>query len=200
MNRRLSIAAAAPLALTLALTGCSGGDDPASGPTVTVTADAPADGVDGEPTDAGTATGAETEDTVAPAEPQTIELNEEKVYSAEDGAYTLTVHRAVINDYDVEVEITIVNDGDRTVPTWFGGSPRQMPQLFDDQSRRYAFQLQAGGEHRSMQLEAGEGMDAVLVFAGRVGPDVRTLTLDFTGFSGQMWRQVTFDIPVGGAR
>lgn len=201
MNRRLTYAAA-PLALALILSGCSG--DSAEQATVTVTADSDATGTgaDGDGTDTATdgeAADGESEEVVEPAQTQTIEINDEQSYSGEDSAFTLTVHRAVVNDYYVEVEITIVNDGDTRLDTWYGGGWRQMPRLFDDQGRIYPMQVQAGGDSETLRLSSGEGLDAVLAFTGRVGDNARSLTLDFSEMNfDDSWNQMTFDIPLGG--
>lgn len=208
MRRHRRAAAAFALVGALALTGCSG-DGEATPETVTVTADAAA-GEDDTTAEDGTgdadgtdeATGEdETEDVVEPAEQQTIEINEEKAYSSESGAYTLTVHRAVVNDFYVEVEITIVNDSDQEIGIWYGAR-HSSPRLFDDRGRVYAFQIQAGGDNEMLHLASGEGLDAVLVFAGRVDSKARELTLDFTelpDYRNVEWPQMTFDIPLAGA-
>lgn len=193
MNRRLTYAAALPLALTLTLAGCSGDGSPAE--TVTVVADAgDADAADG---DADTAE--EDEDVVEPAAHQVIEIGEEKSYSGEFGAYTLTVHRATVQDYYVEAEITIINDSDRGIGTWHGADNCCSPRLYDDRGRTYRFQVQPGGSGQTLRLEPGEGINAVLAFAGRVDPAARQLKLDFTDITDYRnveWNQMIFDIPL----
>lgn len=203
-HRPRRAAAALVLVGALGLAGCSG-DAEGSSETVTVTADAPAesdattDAADGE-TDAESTdeSGAEeTDAAVEPAEAQTIEIGEEKTYSGEKGAYTMTVHRAVVNDYYVEAEITIINDGDSGITLWSGGNNK--PRLFDDRGRDYGYQLHAGADGL-LRLEAGAGMDAVLVFSGAVDETASSLTLDFSDLTSWdvEWNQVTFDIPLGG--
>lgn len=195
--------AAIALVGALALVGCSG-DGEGSPATVTVTADAPGNAADGSAeTGTGDADAGDeaTEEVIEPAEQQTIEIGEEKAYSSESGAYTLTVHRAVVNDFYVEVEITIVNDSDQEIGIWYGAR-HSSPRLFDDRGRVYAFQIQAGGDNEMLHLASGEGLDAVLVFAGRVDSKARELTLDFTelpDYRNVEWPQMTFDIPLAGA-
>lgn len=206
MRRHRRAAAALALVGALALTGCSGDGEATTPETVTVTADAAAG--EGDTTAEGTgdaggtdeATGGEeTEDVVEPAEQQTIEINEERAKSGDWGGYTLTVHRVTVQDYYVEAEITIVNDSPATLPTWWGGN-HSRPRLYDDRGREYRFQVQAGGDGDRLSLEGGEGLNAVLVFAGKVDADARSLTLDLSelgGLSDVDWGQMTFDIALG---
>lgn len=134
---------------------------------------------------------------VEPAAARTIEVDESESNSDERDAYTLTVHRVVVNDYYIEAEITLVNDGDQRLKTWYGSSNTSL-RLFDDQGREYPFQVQAGGDSGSLILESGEGVDAVLVFAGRLHPEVEQLTLDFESI-GARWPQFVVAVPPGSA-
>ncbi|MDO5739852.1 MAG: hypothetical protein Q4P07_06855 [Ornithinimicrobium sp.] len=136
---------------------------------------------------------------IEPAQPQTVELEESISRSAESESFTLTTHRVMVHDYYIEAEITLLNDADSVLSAWFG-SANSGPQLFDDRGRTYPFQVQAGGDKKILQLQSGEGLDAVLVFAGRLDPDARALTLDFSELSADTWSQVTFEVPLGGAR
>lgn len=184
------------LAAALTLGGCSQGE--------TATFDEPAEVAAQERTEAPaqqdteevTATAVET---VEPAEPRTIEIGETESFSDEDAAFTLTVHRLVVNDYYVEAEITVVNDSDQQLRTWRGGGSSASPRLYDDRGRRYTFQAQPGSDGGQLILLPAEGLDAVLVFAGRVDPEAGRLTLDLSEI-GDDWSQMTFEVPVEDAR
>ncbi|GAA4397333.1 hypothetical protein GCM10023153_21120 [Ornithinibacter aureus] len=193
MKKTISLVAALAVAATLALTACSSDDK--------ATFDASEGGqqssqsTEGSEGSTGSASG--SAEAVEPAKAQTIEVNETKTSSTERAAVTLTVHKVVINDYYVETEVTLINDGAGEVNAWFP-SDFSGPQLFDDQGLKYLFQGQASG--KQLVLQGGEGVNAVLVHAGRVGPQARTLTLDFTAINPrnkELWSQMTFDIPVG---
>lgn len=192
------------LAAALALSACSN-DQPASfeasdSEPATAAADSTPDPAAGT-TPAGEPAGAEgeTATTVDPASEQTIDVGESIERSSEEAAFTLTTHRVLVHDYYVEAEVTVVNDGDDGLSTWYGASGTYSPNLFDDRGRTYAFQVPAGYDGESLELQPGEGVEAVLVFAGRVDPEARQLTLDFSDL-GDLWSQVAFDVPLAGQR
>lgn len=134
-----------------------------------------------------------------PAQGRTIEVNEALTHSGEREAFTVTVHRVAIHDYHVEAEVTIVNDGANQQKAWFGATNCCAPRLFDDRGRVYTFQIQPGGKNESVTLQGGEGVNAVLVFAGRVDSEATELTLDFTEILSDedAWSLITFDVPIG---
>ena len=172
----------------LALTGCSGGSgDGATTPDGSQSAaasEAPASGK----------ASASASAKVEPAKRQEIAVDEVKEVSTKDAAYTLTITKVVVNDFYIEAEVRLVNNGTNALLAWYGGAP-SAPRLFDDRGREYPFQVQAGGDDKSLRLEAAEGLDASLVFAGRLGPDVKALTLDFQKID-PAYNQVEFEIPV----
>lgn len=172
----------------LALTGCSGGSgDGATTPDGSQSAaasEAPASGK----------TSASASAKVEPAKRQEIAVDEVKEVSTTDAAYTLTITKVVVNDFYIEAEVRLVNNGTQALQAWYG-SASSAPRLFDDRGREYPFQVQAGGDNKSLRLEAAEGLDASLVFAGRLGPDVKALTLDFQKIDS-IYNQVEFEIPV----
>ena len=190
MKNSTSRAAVLAVAATLALSACTQDDKATFDSTGTQQsgASAPASsGAEGEATSA----------VVEPAKGRTIEVNETKTASAEGRAFSLTVHKVVIKDYHVETEITLVNDTAEPLRAWYP-SEYSGPQLFDEAGRKYLFQGQADG--KQLTLQGGEGVNAVLVHAGRVDPEARTLTIDFTGLDSsrkELWSQITFDVPVG---
>ncbi|MDO5503456.1 MAG: hypothetical protein Q4G67_09820 [Actinomycetia bacterium] len=205
-HRPRRAATALVLVGALGLAGCSG-DAEGSSETVTVTADAPAesdattDAADGETdgaeeTDATGTTDEETDGPIEPAEPQTIEINEEQSHVWDERGYTITLHNVTVQEYHVEAEITVVNDSTERIPMWHSAQHLGQPQLHDDRGRTYEFQIQAGANNR-FHLEGGEGLNAVLSFAGRVDPSANHLTLDFESM-GDGWRQTNFTIPLGG--
>lgn len=165
-----------------------GQEDTDAAPTTDGPAEAAAGGTEAGPTGP-----------VEPAEPRTVEVGETYEYSEDGTAYTVTVHRVVVNDYYVEAEVTIVNDGNKRFLTLYTSS--SMPALYDDRGREYAYQQHAGSGEQ-LFLESGEGLDAVLVFAGRLDPQARTVTLDLgrMGGSEDPFQQAIFEIQVGGAR
>ena len=171
----------------LALTGCSGGSgDGATTPDGSQSAaasEAPASGK----------ASASASAKVEPAKRQEIAVDEVKEVSTKDAAYTLTITKVVVNDFYIEAEVRLVNNGTNALQAWYGGA--SAPRLFDDRGREYPFQVQAGGDNKSLRLEAAEGLDASLVFAGRLGPDVKALTLDFQKID-PAYNQVEFEIPV----
>lgn len=118
--------------------------------------------------------------------------------SSDEAAFTLTTHRVLVHDYYVEAEVTLVNDGDEQLAGWYGSSSSS-PNLFDDRGRTYAFQVPAGYDGEILWLQPGEGAEAVLVFAGRVDPEARQLTLDFSDL-GEVWSQVDFQVRLAGQR
>ena len=172
----------------LALTGCSGGSgDGATTP----------DGSQSAPASEAPASGkasASASAKVEPAKRQEIAVDEVKEVSTTDAAYTLTITKVVVNDFYIEAEVRLVNNGTNALQAWYGGAS-SAPRLFDDGGREYPFQVQAGGDNKSLRLEAAEGLDASLVFAGRLGPDVKALTLDFQKID-PAYNQVEFEIPV----
>lgn len=172
----------------LALTGCSGGSgDGATTPDGSQSAaasEAPASGK----------ASASASAKVEPAKRQEIAVDEVKEVSTKDAAYTLTITKVVVNDFYIEAEVRLVNNGTNALQAWYG-SASSAPRLFDDRGREYPFQVQAGGDNKSLRLEAAEGLDASLVFAGRLGPDVKALTLDFQKIDA-IYNQVEFEIPV----
>ena len=186
------VALAVAAASTLALSACSGDDKATFDSTASQQAGASASSSPGAEGDA-------TATVVEPAKVRTIEVNEEKSFSSKDAALTFTVHKVVINDFYVEAEITLINDGTKKLNAWYGSSGTFAPRLFDDQGRDYPFQVQPGGKGQSVRLKAGEGLNAVIVFAGRVDPQARQLTLDFTELdsNAEAWSLITFDVPVG---
>lgn len=168
----------------LALTGCSGGSgDGATTP----------DGSQSAPASEAPASG-KASAKVEPAKRQEIAVDEVKEVSTKDAAYTLTITKVVVNDFYIEAEVRLVNNGTNALQAWYG-SASSAPRLFDDRGREYPFQVQAGGDNKSLRLEAAEGLDASLVFAGRLGPDVKALTLDFQKIDS-IYNQVEFEIPV----
>lgn len=201
MNRSTFRAAALPCALVLVLAGCSGnGDaDPAVPEPVTVTVEAPAagggDGTTGEGDE-------ETAEVVEPAEERTIEVNEVIEYAGEDSAYTFTLQRVVIHDYYVEADVTLVNDGTRDLGV-FSQHSGVFLKLYDDRGRTYEWVPPAGADSMMTKLVAGEGMNVTHVFAGRLSPQARSLTLDFSEATGlgaaKPYRDVVIEIPVTGA-
>lgn len=179
------------VAATLALSACGGGE---TEPSASTTGAAAEEGTAKE-------TGPTSSDgtVVEPAQTQTIKIDETQSQSTKDEAFTLTVHKVVVQDYYVEAEITLVNDGDDELDAWYGNSTVSSPQLYDDRGRTYAFRPQAGGDSETLRLLPGEGVEAVLVFAGRVDKDARSLTLDWSEL-GDAWSQITFDVPLGDAK
>ena len=178
------------VAATLAPSACGGGEaDPAAS-----TTEAATEG------DTAKATGPTSSDgtVVEPAQPQTIDVAETQSNSTKAVAFTLTLHKVAVQDYYVEAEITLVNDGDDDLYAWYGGTVSS-PQVYDDLGRTYAFQPQAGGEGERLQLLPGEGVDAVLIFAGRVDPEASSLTLNFSEL-GDSWSQISFDVPLQDAK
>lgn len=174
-----------------ALSACGGGEgDEAPSTTASAT---------GESQAAESGSASSDESAVEPAEPQTIEIGETQTVSKEGEAFTLTVHKVVVQDYYVEAEITLINDGDDDLEAWYGHSSVSAPLLYDDRGRSFAFQPQAGGKGESLRLLPGEGVEAVLVFAGAVDTDAQSLTLDWSEL-GDNWSQVTFDVPLQGAK
>lgn len=195
-----------PLALAAALTlsACSN-DQPASfessdsKPAAGTAEGTPDAAAETTPADESAGDEGETaETTIDPAAEQTIELEESMDRSSEDEAFTLTTHRVLVHDYYVEAEVTLVNDGDEQLAGWYGSSSSS-PNLFDDRGRTYAFQVPAGYDGESLWLQPGEGVEAVLVFAGRVDPEASQLTLDFSDL-GEVWSQVDFQVPLAGQR
>lgn len=172
----------------LALTGCSGGSGDGAttpdGSQSTAASEAPASGK----------ASASASAKVEPAKRQEIAVDEVKEVSTKDAAYTLTITKVVVNDFYIEAEVRLVNNGTNALLAWYGSAP-SAPRLFDDRGREYPFQVQAGGDSKSLRLEAAEGLDASLVFAGRLGPDVKALTLDFQKID-PIYNQVEFEIPV----
>lgn len=204
MHARPGRLAGLTLAAALALSACSGGGDPieeqasdqpsaASGAAPQTSTPAPADA-------AGQAAATTDPNAVEPAQAQTVELGESMSVSTEESAFTITVHRVLVHDYYVEAEITLVNDADDELKTWYGSATAGSPRLYDDRGRTYAFQVQAGGDDQTLRLQPGEGVDAVLVFAGRVDAEATALTLDFSEIYGDGWSQVSFDAPLAGRR
>lgn len=179
------------VAATLALSACGGGE---ADPTASTT-EATTEGDTAKETGPASSDGT----VVEPAQPQTIEVGETQSNSTKDVAFTLTLHKVAVQDYYVEAEITLVNDGDDDLKAWYGHSSVSSPQVHDDRGRTYAFQPQAGGEGESLRLLPGEGVEAVLVFAGRVDPEARSLTLDFSEL-GDSWSQISFDVPLQDAK
>lgn len=176
--------------LVATLAGCSSSgkaDEPTKSGTETSTS------ASVEPAPSGSAS-----DKVTPAKKRTVTIDEKKVYNDKDAAYTLTVNKAVINDYYVEVEIRIVNDGAKTLSTWYGSDGSSAPRLFDDRGREFQFQPQAGGKDTTFRLDKGEGVDAVLVYAGAVGAEAKTLTFSWDSI-GPIWNQVEFTFPAQGS-
>lgn len=184
------------LAGTMSLAACAG-DDPATFEQVEGEA-AGETGTDEAVASADPAEGGTEEEAAAvePAEPQTVELEETRDVSGDDEAFTVTVHDVSVHDYYVEAEVTVVNDSDSQLTTWYGGTT-SAPRLYDDRGREYTFQPQPGGEDQRLRLEGREGVDAVLVFSGRVDPETSSLTLDLEDI-GTSWSQLTFDVPLGG--
>ncbi|WP_151525942.1 hypothetical protein [Serinicoccus kebangsaanensis] len=195
------IVVAIALAGTLSLAACAG-DDPATfeqvenGPTAEEGGDPVAESA--EPTEEPEVADEETTAPPEPAQPQTVELDESRTVSEDDTAFSVTVHDVSVHDYYVEAEVTIVNDSDRQLATWYGGNASS-PRLYDDQGREYTFQPQPGGDGSTLLLEGREGVDAVFVFAGRVDPETTGLTLDLQELGGP-WSQLTFEVPLGGSR
>jgi hypothetical protein len=193
MKKTIGHAAALAVAATLALSACSSDDK--------ATFDASEGGqqssqsTEGSEGSTGSASG--STEAVEPAKAQTIEVNETKSASTEAGAFSLTVHKVVINEYHVETEVTLLNDSAKALRAWYP-SEYSGPQLFDEAGRKYLFVGQADG--KQLTLQGGEGVNAVLVHAGRLDPEARTLTIDFTGLDSsrkELWSQITFDVPVG---
>jgi hypothetical protein len=198
-------ALALTLVAALALAGCSSTPEATFEPAASDAA-APADDGTATATDTGSDSGTGTDEAAAteveavePAEPRTLEIGETESFSDEDAAFTLTVHRLVVNDYYVEAEITVVNDSDDQLRTWRGGGSSASPRLYDDRGRGYTFQAQPGSDGGQLILLPAEGLDAVLVFAGRVDPEAGRLTLDLSEI-GDDWSQMTFEVPVEDAR
>ncbi|WP_298889459.1 hypothetical protein [uncultured Serinicoccus sp.] len=203
-TRTRTTALALALAAGLALSACAGDDqaefaqEPPSG-----SAADPGTEQEDPPTDQADATeeteGAEEATTVEPAAERTVEVEESESVSTEDVAFTLTVHRLVVHDYYLEAEVTVVNDGTESVDTWYGsGNGSTEPRVFDDRGRVYPFVVQAGGDGQRLTLEPGQGVEAGLVFPGRLDPDAEQVTLDFEAIGGE-WEGLLFEIPVGGA-
>lgn len=187
--------------MTVTLSACTGDDsaDFASPPPPATAGDQsqPTQDQVAATTAASDTAAAQTAEPVAPATEQTIEVNETLSVSEEDAAFTLTVHRVVVRDYYLEAEITVVNDGAEELPTWYGsGNGSTEPRIYDDQGRVYPFNVQAGGDGQSLKLEPGQGVDAVLVFAGRLDPSAQSVTLDFEEL-GSAWAEVIVEVPVG---
>ncbi|ANS80210.1 hypothetical protein SGUI_2814 [Serinicoccus hydrothermalis] len=186
------------LAGAMGLTACAG-DDPATFEQVEGEADGET-GADEAVASADPADGATEEESTAvePAEPQTVELEETRHVSEDEEAFSVTVHDVSVHDYYVEAEVTVVNDSDDELATWYGAS-NNSPRLYDDRGREFTFQPQAGGEGETLYLQGREGVDAVFVFAGRVDPETSSLTLDLEAL-GESWSQLTFEVPLGGSR
>lgn len=115
--------------------------------------------------------------------------------STDEEAFTVTVNKAIVNDYYVEVELRIVNDGDKALTLWSDHATYKAPRLFDDKGRTYAFRPEAGAKDSRLSLQGAEGLDAVLVFAGRLDATAQRLTLDLSEM-GDHFNQVEFAIPV----
>lgn len=195
-------AIALALAASLALAGCAGETEATFEPDSAASSEqAPA----ADPADGSTQTSPAEDEEAAedaplePAAPRTIEVDETESFGDGDTAFTLTVHRVVVNDYYVEAEVTLVNDSDETLRTWRGGGSRSAPRVYDDRGRDYPFQAQPGSDGSQLTLQGSEGLDAVLVFAGRLDPDSRQLTLDLSEI-GSDWSQMTFEVPIEDAR
>lgn len=178
------------VAAAFALSACGGGEgDESASTTASATEESQAAESESDSSDEGA---------VEPAEPQTIEVDETLSNSTEDDAFTLTVHKVAVQDYYVEAEITLVNDGDGKLNSWYPSDNYLAPRVYDDRGRTYAFQPQAGADGR-LRLLPGEGVEAVLVFAGRVDPEARSLTLDFSDL-GNAWSQISVDVPLQDAQ
>lgn len=193
MRRSMASGVVATVLAAALLAGCSG-----SGDGDETSTDASTETSQTQDADAPSPDASESEEAIEPAEHQEIKVDEKKTHSDQDAAYTMTVNKAVINDYYVEVEIRLVNDGTKEFMAWYGSSNSSAPRLFDDRGREFEFQPQAGVEGKSFYLRGGEGVDAVLVFAGRVDPTAKALTLSFDKIN-PIWNQVEFTIPVKGS-
>lgn len=203
-TRTRTTALALALAAGLALSACAGDDqaefaqDPPSGSEA-----APSTGqeqaTDESQSGDGAAEQTEEPTTVEPAAERTVEVEESESVSTEEVAFTLTLHRLVVHDYYLEAEVTVVNDGTEPVNTWYGsGNGSNEPRAFDDRGRVYPFVVQAGGDGQRLALEPGQGVDAGLVFPGRLDPDAEQVTLDFEAL-GPEWEGLLFEVPLGAA-
>ncbi|WP_298751547.1 hypothetical protein [uncultured Serinicoccus sp.] len=206
-TRTRTTALALALAAGLSLSACAGdqaefAQDPPSGSAAdqgTEQEEPATDQSDAAQTAAEETQETEEATTVEPAAEQTVEVEESESVSTEEVAFTLTVHRLVVHDYYLEVEVTVVNDGTEPVDTWYGsGNGSTEPRVFDDRGRVHPFAVQAGGDGQRLTLEPGQGVDAGLVFPGRLDPDAEQVTLDFEAL-GPEWEGLLFEIPLGAA-
>jgi hypothetical protein len=194
VRRRLMQAGVAAVVVASALVGCSSGDKgDASGGTTAPTAGAKQSSPAASGNSSSAPSGSES-GKVEPAQRREIKVDEVKKFSSDKAAYTLTVNKLVVNDYYIEADVRLVNDGTEQLMAWYGASTSS-PRLYDDRGREFAFQPQAGGKDRILYLKGGEGLDATIVFAGRLDDSAKSLTLDFTKVN-EIYNQVQFEIPV----
>jgi hypothetical protein len=85
-----------------------------------------------------------------------------------------------VHDYHVEVELTAVNHHPEDDRRLWHGMNFGLPQLFDEQDRRFAYQHPAGyNTGDRITLAPGQRLDAVMMFGRRLHPDAQVLTLRF---------------------
>lgn len=124
--------------------------------------------------------------------PLVIELDETR--ATNNGDVEITMDRALVHDYWVEVELSMTNlHTEDRMSLWGSGNSR--PRLFDEQDRRFEYQHPAGMDNM-VSLQPGQTVDASLVFGGRVHPNAEVLTVRFeTGDVGI--EEFTFSLAEG---
>ncbi|MTV24493.1 hypothetical protein FTX61_03550 [Nitriliruptoraceae bacterium ZYF776] len=144
-------------------------------------AEARGDGGEGDASDAdGTddGTDGQTGETGEDA-PVVLELEETR-RTGSDQQLEVTVHRALVHEFWVEVELTVRHLGtDGRAAIWSSGGGR--PLLYDEQDRRFEYRHPAG-TNNVVRLEPGQTAEATMVFGGRVHPDAQQLTFGLDGW------------------